>query len=260
MLFDCFMFFNELELLEIRLHELRKVVDWFVLVEGEETFTGKPRGCVFEEHRQRFRGFSICHVRLPGFPAGLGSAWDREAYSRDAIALGLRELTPRPDDVVLLSDVDEIPRAEAVRQSALRLAQNRARTCYMLEQPMFYYYVNCKSDADWCMARVARYGDVAGFQALRTTPGVRVPNAGWHFSFLGGTERIREKILAYSHTEYSGPEYVDPGRLSRCAADAKDLFDRDIRFRIVPLDDTFPRYLVENQERFSHLIAAERTR
>ena len=80
MLIDAFTFYNELDLLEIRLHELRGVADAFVLVEAGETFSGKPKPLVFRENRERFAGFPIHYLRIEAFPAELTDAWARERY------------------------------------------------------------------------------------------------------------------------------------------------------------------------------------
>src|SRR5437764_14134634 len=93
---DCFLFYNELELLELRLHELEGVVDWFVLVEAGQTFTGKPKELFFEANRARFARFNICAVTIPRFPENLASAWEREAYSRNVLAAGVRRFSLAP--------------------------------------------------------------------------------------------------------------------------------------------------------------------
>ena len=63
-IYDCFTFFNELDLLDIRLHELASTVDVFVLAEAPLTFQGQPKPLVFQEHRNRYRTYldKIRHV------------------------------------------------------------------------------------------------------------------------------------------------------------------------------------------------------
>jgi hypothetical protein len=110
---DCFIFADELDMLECRLTELEEVVDWFVLVEAESTFQGDPKPLAYAEHRDRFARWSdrIVHVvaELPD-----ASAWIREAAQREAIIDGLRALPLAPDDTIVLSDVDEIWRPSVV--------------------------------------------------------------------------------------------------------------------------------------------------
>jgi|SRR5579862_5244148 len=254
MIIDCFPFYNERDLLEIRLQELESVVDWFVLVEAGETFTGKPKEYVFAENRERFSAYSLCYVKIAAFPTALTSAWQREAYTRNALAQGLQSLRLSPTDVVVLSDVDEIPRPELVAHYAAALTR-REIACCVFEQVLSYYYVNCQGDLPWQGTRMARLGDLTTLQELRASTGVIVPQGGWHFSFLGGAERIREKIGAYAHTELDRAEYTDVAHVEACMAAGRDMFGRGITFRCVPLDETFPRFLLRNREKFSHLIA-----
>lgn len=113
--FDCFPFFNELDLLEIRLHELSDVVDRFVLAESTVTFSGKPKPLLFAENRQRYAKFldRIEHIVVDDTPAAVRSPWDRRMHQSNSLARGLKDMNG--DDIVIFSDVDEIPRASAVR-------------------------------------------------------------------------------------------------------------------------------------------------
>ena len=115
MIYDCFTFFNELDLLEIRLNVLNDVVDRFVLVEAGQTHTGKPKRLLYEENKLRYSKFAdkIIHVRIDSFPSG-HDAWWNENYQRNAIMQGLK--CAKDDDIVMISDLDEIPRPELVAE------------------------------------------------------------------------------------------------------------------------------------------------
>lgn len=115
MIYDCFTFFNELELLELRLHELAGVVDKFVLVEATQTHTNRPKPLHYQENRARFGAFhgQIIHVVVEDLPVS-ADPWVPENFQRNCIARGLTAC--RPDDFVLVSDLDEIPRARAVEK------------------------------------------------------------------------------------------------------------------------------------------------
>lgn len=108
MIYDCFTFFNELELLEVRLHELSGVVDKFVLVEATQTFTGRPKPLYYAENRERFSRFheQIIHVIVDDSPKS-DNPWTIEHFQRNCIARGLTQC--RPDDWIMVSDADEIP-------------------------------------------------------------------------------------------------------------------------------------------------------
>ena len=118
---DCFTFFNELDILELRLAELDPVVDRFVVAEATRTFSNEPKPLHFADNRQRFSRWlpKITHVIIDDLPAE-GDAWDREAFQRNTVARGLGDA--RPDDVIMISDVDEIPFAENVTRVAREAA------------------------------------------------------------------------------------------------------------------------------------------
>ena len=115
MIYDCFIFFNELEVLELRLHELAAVVDKFVLVEATRTYTNQPKPLYFLENRSRFNEFEkkIIHIIVEDSP-DVSDAWAVEYFLRNCIARGLTQC--RPEDWILVSDVDEIPRATTVQR------------------------------------------------------------------------------------------------------------------------------------------------
>ena len=127
MTIDCFTFFNELDLLEIRLHSLAPYVDRFVLVESPITHSGKPKPLFFEENKERFKGFNITHIISPPMEGG---SWDIEINQRGHILDGIKDADP--EDVILISDVDEIP--------DLRQYDGR-EGIFILD--LFYYYFNC---------------------------------------------------------------------------------------------------------------------
>lgn len=254
MVYDCFTFFNELELLELRLHELKDVVDRWVLVENVITFQHRPKPLYFEENKHRFAEFldRITHVVVEDSPRT--DFWATEYHQRDQIARGLVDC--RPDDIVIVSDVDEIPRPEAVRRFA-GAKESRIRP---LAMNLYYYFVNCYVGSHWCWAKVMTH---AALRACKGPNDARlkswhpediIQDAGWHFGYLGGVDRVIEKLKSFSHSEFSTPEYTDPEVVARSIAEGRNIiYDRGL-FRFVNLDDTFPRHLLANRERYAALI------
>jgi beta-1,4-mannosyl-glycoprotein beta-1,4-N-acetylglucosaminyltransferase len=80
---------------------------------------------------------------------------------------------------------------------------------------------------------------------------------GWHFSFLGGVERIIEKLEAFSHVEYNKEEFKDPQKIQKAINSGRDILGRGFRYRFIPLDSTFPEYLLNNMGKYKHLIRQE---
>jgi beta-1,4-mannosyl-glycoprotein beta-1,4-N-acetylglucosaminyltransferase len=278
--FDCFPFFNELDLLEIRLHELAPAVDRFVLAEATTTYSGEPKPLYFSENRQRFSAFAdrIAHIVIDDAPRVVRSPWERRTHQVNALVRGLG--AAGPDDLVILSDVDEIPRADVVRAAAANPPGRFDVHCFELR--MFYYYVNLESEERWLRSgpRAVQRRFLNGMERLRKVKGassggfrdlfrslhawrmmgrpvrrITVPDAGWHFTYLGGVEAIHEKIRAYAGYDKVSDEILDPARLNErirmgLTVDTR----RETRVIFRPLDDSFPRYLIENREKFARFV------
>lgn len=249
---DGFTFFNEFDVLEIRLHELDPVVDLFVLVEATRTFSGKPKPLFFAENPARFEPFlpKIVHVVVEDLPQD-APTWGREAFQRDAILRGLGDAAP--DDLVLIGDVDEIPRASAIRY----LVDNGAEAA-VTYQNTYYWRLNFQNvrgaphDPLTLLVRRRLLGTPQQARLARFgLPGIG--GAGWHFSYLGDEDAIRRKIDAFSHQEFNKPDFTE--RVRERLERGEDLFGREgFEWRVVPVDESFPSFVMGNRERLSGLI------
>jgi beta-1,4-mannosyl-glycoprotein beta-1,4-N-acetylglucosaminyltransferase len=81
-----------------------------------------------------------------------------------------------------------------------------------------------------------------------------VDNAGWHFGYLGNADQVIAKIEAFSHEEYNTEEFKNKAALQEKIRNGKDLFGRDLYYIFIPLDDSFPEYVLNNKDKFRHLI------
>jgi len=268
--YDCFLFFNELDLLEIRLNELNDVVDNFVIVESTESFSKKKKPLYFLENKDRFSSFleKIIHVVVddtPDFPDRPGrmgtmhSRHDVEWFQRDCISRGLVDC--KKEDIVILSDIDEIPSKNAVLE--IRKILSEKDTTVSLNHRFFYYFLNglCVqngNESQWWGSTACRFGSFPGPEALRRLKGVAQTrlNGGWHFSYLGGPEMIALKIESIAHAEWDNDKIKNLDRIKSVLEKGEDLFDRRDKPRqvYIQIDETFPCFLVKNQSKFSHLI------
>lgn len=269
--FDCFPFFNELDVLEIRLHELAPVVDRFVILESAETYGGHQKELTFQANWQRFEKFhdKIQHVileRLEPQCADRTSGRLREAYQRNMIGPVLSAMA-KPDDVIIFSDCDEIPRATAVKEYIDRGLAG----IYRFKQRSFYYTVNRLVDYghDFASrARIGRFFDVefAGGlynfrMANKNTEEFVLENGGWHFGYFGnGIDHIKNKVAALSPflAEY---KLFGDQQLARDIVSGKDLHHRRCEMpetfaRTETNDPTLPVHFLANQKRFEHFTEA----
>ena len=232
-MFDCFIFSEERLLLGSRLEYLYDSVDTFVIVEGALTFQGEPREYAFPQIINNLTDYreKIVYVQVDDFSET--DAWGRESHLRNAISRGLA--SARGDDIVIVSDVDEIPRKEVVEE----LRRSGLDGAVALDMRFSYYSVNVCSEK-WPLARAVPYRCYAGAQDLREKQNLPlVPNAGWHLSYLGTAKEIQLKLKSFSHTEYSVPLWTSTRHIERCMRLGVRIFGGQ-RFRIVDESDTYP--------------------
>lgn len=245
--YDTFLFYNELDLLELRLNELNDVVDKFVLVESDVTFTGKPKPFYYEQNKGRFAKFQdkIIHVKLENIPP-TDSPWKMEEYQRNAIFQALQECSI--NDIILLSDVDEIPNVEAIRNF------DKTKGISKLQQRMTYYYFNCIADNMWWGAKIGTWKDMRSLPAndvRAITEAPVIENGGWHFSYVGNMDYIVDKIGAFSHQEYNTEYIKNRDRIADKIAKGEDLFGRNLTYSFADLDESFPRHILENKKYYT---------
>ena len=222
MIFDCFLFFNELDLLKIRLEEIRNVVDRFVLVEATRTFSGARNPLYFHRYRKVFAEYAdrISYHVVSDLPRFSGtSRWRREHHQRDAIGAAPAQAGCKPGDVVLISDADEIPCSSKIPEA---LALLEANDLVVFEQVVHQYYVNNVLEHRWLGTVACRYEVLRTFgsvQKLRfggdasrragivvSKPNIErkyphLVNGGWHLSFFGGRDAMLYKQQNCAHSE-----------------------------------------------------------
>ena len=258
--YDCFLFFNEMDLLDIRLNTLTDCVDYYVVIEATKTFTQNQKPLYFKEHRSRFSSFldKIIYVCVDDFP-NTDNPWDIEIHQRNAILRGLENCNN--DDVIMISDCDEIPNPTTVKQ--IRNMDLSA----VVSLPLFmcYYYMNNLNVTApyWYRFMATNYSVLVDL----LPQGVRMSQLselhikqsdgllpGWHMSCLNGPEGIREKMNAVSHQEYNTEEYVNEDYLRMCIENGIDFVKRP--FQYLPIDEKvfLPEYVVKNAYRYKKMI------
>ena len=235
MIFDCFTFFDELDLLEVRLRTLENVVDRFVLCEAPFTFRGAPKPLYFSEARQRFARWNDKISLLVYDGAVNADPWENEWGQRDFLIRGLEGADA--GDLVMLSDCDEIPDPRNVTRRPSTKPVLGHRQTYALG------YVNRLSPDTWIGTRSveARNLPSDGLRKLRMVAegDMDVIDGGWHFSHLGGSEVVERKMKSFSHSEFDLPYYTDRRRL-------QTEFGSNLNANFVPVDERFPAVLHEN--------------
>lgn len=287
--FDCFTFFNELDLLEIRLHELDEVVDYFVIAEAAQTFRGSPKELFFRGNKGRFTDFNhkIILVTVYDFEgarqlgskfSGQGVQWVRQRNQRAALIQGLELALPL--DWILLSDLDEIPRSTIVKSIASNSVHRRA--VHMFEHTYYTDYLNWEIPRpdSWVGTKMLERRFLRSMQGvrdlrhaahkdapipwfswrLRLMTDLRalvfaqlIADAGWHFSSIGSPDQIMRKLASLS------------GGMLRIDGSADETYSRIVSnlqrgkthrgqdYKRTPISQ-LPRYVQDNVEKFQHML------
>ena len=240
---------------EIRLNVLREVVDKFVLVEAGETHTGKLKPYYFKENEARFSRFlgRIIYIKVESFPKG-HDAWWNENYQRNEILRGLEDA--KPDDVILISDLDEIPRPEEVK----KLSDKGG--VWRFNHVSYGFYLNMKDlrCRNMCGTVLLQYKDlISGFDDAETHYDEFLPkdlnmgttvtkirrrsfpkskggehvvkNAGWHFTCLGGAKALLSKMRAVApHHDFNPDDPTLTVRVGAAFRRNMDIFYHDDGF------------------------------
>lgn len=254
-IYDCFLFFNEIELLEVRLELLYEHVDFFILSECDHTFSGLPKPFYFEENKEKFSKFldKIIHVKVNNsnqisnfvntfegkqkeefesitqFFESLKVDWKNEInwcldfLHREYVRLGMYNC--EDEDLIIFSDLDEIPNPKIFSDKFEELKNEEFN---VLIGNNFSYYINVLSQTVWYGPLITKYknikGKSVGMIRIERLNFNKIPDGCWHFTNMGGEERIITKIKSWGHQEYNYPYMLSS--VKNKLQDLTDLFDR----------------------------------
>ena len=197
MIVDCFTFYNELDILKKRLKYLSPVVDKFVLVESTKTFRGNSKELFYEQNKKDFDEWKdkIIHIIVEDNPDDK-NPWVRESYQRNCITRGLTELST--EDIVMISDVGEVPKTELVRKLLKSL------DTISLHMVTFNYSIEYfQTFEKWFGTVISTKKNVVDKtpQYLRDNRWKfpHVEFGGWHFTSFGDVDFVSNKIHNFSH-------------------------------------------------------------
>lgn len=264
---DAFIFNNELDILEIRLEEMSPAVDWFVLVEGNRDFKGDPKPMEFDLAKERFAKFlpKIIHVKVEDYPENV-DAWAREAWTRNATLRGVKQVPGlATSDMVILSDVDEIIRC-SVLEHIIKVEKDESVPQFEVlkfDLSFRYYKLNCRAVSDGWGAPVATraylFTDPQNTRhnnnpAIRWQYCITMPNAGWHFSYMGGVDAIIRKIEQNAHQELNIPQWKDRAHIEKALRMGMDLYKRDGQRWEFINDYDYPQFVLDNGDKFKEFF------
>jgi beta-1,4-mannosyl-glycoprotein beta-1,4-N-acetylglucosaminyltransferase len=268
MIIDCFTFFNELDLLEVRLEELNNSVDYFVLVEANKTQSLKDKNYYFEDNKEKYSKFlhKIIHIKVDDCPSNDQNLWTMENFQRNCILRGLKDLNLKKSDMILISDLDEIPSSKVI--DSLKL--NKLTEPISVNMLFSAYFVNLVAKSITWVGTVACPYDIlntyspqqirANKDFFKRTSSI----SGWHLSWLGGYEKIYEKAMSCIEpfdktqlpTKDQFKEYFDQflNSNNKFFIHLENLKKNEAEFMKINIDKNFPDYIISNLEKYSHFI------
>jgi beta-1,4-mannosyl-glycoprotein beta-1,4-N-acetylglucosaminyltransferase len=270
--YNCFQIFNELDIAEIRIQENWDTTDYFVIAESNYTHSGieKPYYLLdnwkrFEPYESKIRRIQVdesLEEQRKYFPNETDE-WVREKYQRFALQKGLDDM--QPDDLIIISDCDEVPRSEMI---AMIKEDPNDYDRYILNVPHFHFRLNymrvrpvsvfpnvlvCRGRAFTNPMREREYV-FPWFTPPADT--VFVDHGGWQWTDFGTEDHVINKMKSFCHLDQNNKDIIES--LKKLDWLIENKYDRDLsfekKFEYVIIDDYFPKCIRENFDKYQHMI------
>lgn len=276
-IYDCFCYFNEDMLLELRFETLWNYVDYFVISEATYTHAGNDREAEFDISKFAKYASKIRYLKLDQRPAGDNDFWKNENFIRNNIINGLFDANP--EDLILISDLDEIPRPEKIS------LYNPIYLRGDFDQSYYSYYLNNLWIGDvgknnkllqgsnvWRGTKITTYNHFINFYKANATS-VRsykssgifrsikrewfkrfnvqlIQNGGWHFTWVFGIDDIVKKLESTAHQEFNDACRKKSEIIISTINAGRDINKPNARYARVKIDESFPIYLLNNTDKY----------
>ena len=264
-IYDCFQYFNEDHVLDLRFNILDQKVDYFVISESTKTHQGKTKKLNFNinnfsKFKHKIKYIVADYDKKIDFENHMGGESVVEQHQRNSLSGGL--INASDNDLIILSDADEIPDLN-------KLNQIKTKTKFTaFSQKMFMYKLNLQNlnESNWIGSKISLKKNLPKPQKLRNLKfkkypfwrvdklGQQIINGGWHFSFLQKPSDILKKIKSYSHGEFNQNEFIDEKKITQKIANHEDIFNRSFNLKIINIDETYPEYIKNNKKLLNEWI------
>ena len=259
-IYDCFQYYNEGHIAEIRFNILDKFVDKFVIVESTVNHQGKEKKLNFDINKYKKFKNKINYIIVDDTPENIKKSHEggeslAEQHQRNSIMRGINEA--HDNDLIILSDVDEIPNLEKLN----KFDKNKYA---VFSQKMFMYKLNLLNlrEDSWNGSKICLKKKLKSPQWLRDlkfkkypfwridkTRNIQIINdGGWHFAYLQSPENISKKIKSFAHGEFNKDEFVDVKKIENKIINNEDVFGRGFELKKIDLDKTYPEFIRNNEK------------
>jgi|TARA_B100001059_G_C17811487_1_gene572558 beta-1,4-mannosyl-glycoprotein beta-1,4-N-acetylglucosaminyltransferase len=259
-IYDCFQYFDEDHMVDLRLNVLDKYVDYFVISESTKTHQGKEKKINFDinkfpKFKDKIKFLVADYKEKINFNKHVGGESPIEQHQRNFLINGVKNASP--DDLIILSDSDEIPDLSKLNSI------NENKKFIAFSQQMFMYKINLQNlnESDWIGSRIVKKKYISTMQNLRNLKFKKYPfwridkrnlqiiKGGWHFSYLQTPSQILNKIKSFSHGEFNNNN-INEKNIEEKILKNEDIFNRGINLKKIDLDENYPQYILENKDKF----------
>jgi beta-1,4-mannosyl-glycoprotein beta-1,4-N-acetylglucosaminyltransferase len=263
-IYDCFQYFDEDHMVDLRLNILNQYVDYFVISESTKTHQGKNKKINFDikkfsKFKNKIKFIVADYKEIIKFKKHTGGESPIEQHQRNSLIKGIEDASS--EDLIILSDSDEIPDLTKLNKI------NNNIKFVAFSQKMFMYKMNLQNidESNWIGSKITKKKNITTMQNLRNLKFKKYPfwrfdkknlqtiRGGWHFSFLQTPEQILKKIKSFSHGEFN-IKNVNEKKIEEKIFKNQDIFGRGITLKKIKLDSSYPNYILKNKEKFSKWI------
>ena len=263
-IYDCFQYFDEDLIVDLRLNILNEYVDYFVISESTKTHQGKNKKINFNiknfaKFKDKIIFITADYKDKINFDRHTGGESPIEQHQRNSLIEGIKKASQ--DDLIILSDSDEIP--DLTKLSKIK----KNKKFIVFSQKMFMYKLNLQnlSESNWMGSRITKKKYLKSMQEFRNLkfknyPFWRVDKydqqiiyGGWHFSYLQTPEQILKKVKSFSHGEFN-KENFNEKHIEEKILNNEDIFGRGNKLKKINLDHSYPDYIIKNKDKFFNWI------
>lgn len=211
-----FTFYNELDILQLKLAELYNVIDYFIIVEATTTHSGNDKELYFKNNKKKFTKYldKIIHIVVNDMPYSKTKnnllsnkdCWSNEIYQRNCIDKGIKKLNLNNNDLIIIGDCDEICDSDTL----LEIKEKGLNTIHTLEMDLYMYKFSIKSKYKWVnfvkILPLHKYLNKYNRKCQNIREDKKCPvikKGGWHLTYFGDIEFIQNKIQNYAHQEFN---------------------------------------------------------
>ena len=293
-IYDCFMYFDEHVILDLRLNILNPFIDYFVIVESTFNHKGEKRKLKFDINKYKKFENKIIYLIFDEEPSGIEKVFDtdnegevsrklilnaasRENGQRNFISKGLERANEK--DIILISDVDEIPNLEKINWNTIK------DQIVLFKQEMFYYKLNLKlPDLIWSGSKACRKKNLKSPQWLRNVKDKKysffrldtlfsekkyinikfINNGGWHFSNIKTAAEIEYKLKSYLHHREFDLNPISESEIEDIIKNKQAIYDLRVDKKINKIGsgnklvehplNKLPSYILENIDKYKDWI------